>query len=134
MPPHFQTAWFIFYLLFCGLLIWCWAAWLRSRPEIFKSRRTSALFFGLICATVSTALSCYLYVHALYTGGYPIHPGFKDGYSGFHPVELLCIQLGSGTALVAIICAITGKGAGRITLGVIAILDLLGWFVDVMAL
>jgi hypothetical protein len=134
MPPHFETAWFIFYLLFCGSLIWCWAVWLKSKPETFRSWRAAALLGGLVCATVSTALSCYLYVHAMYTGGYPIHMGFKDGYSGFHPVELLCIQLGAVTALVGVVCTSTGKGTGRMAVRVIAILNLLGWFVDAMAL
>jgi hypothetical protein len=32
------------------------------------------------------------------------------------------------------LCAITGKGTGRIALGVIAILNRFGWFVEAMAL
>jgi hypothetical protein len=108
--------------------------WLKSRPENFRIWRAVALFVGLVCVTVSTVLSCYLYIHAMYSGGYPIHLGFKDGYSGFHPVELLCMQLGGIASVVALVCVAAGKGTLRLVLGAIAILNLMAWFFDAMAL
>src|SRR6202035_5469008 len=61
------------------------------------------------CTTLSVALNVYLYVHALYTGGYPF----------YHPVELMCIRWGSLTALLSIVAASAGKGRGRIPLAII---------------
>jgi hypothetical protein len=78
---------------------------------------------GLVCATVSTALNVYLYVHAMYTGGYRL----------FHPVEFMCIRWGTLTALLGIVGSIAGKGKGRVLLTVISVLNLLTWFGDAMA-
>jgi len=70
-------------------------------------------------------LSVFLYVHALYTGGYPL---YLD-----HPVELMCIKWGFFTALLGIVAAIVGKGRGRIPLAVISVLNLVMWFADGVA-
>ncbi len=79
---------------------------------------------GLCCATISTVLDAFLYVHAVFTGGYPL----------FHPVELMCIRLGSLTAMLGIICALAGKGRLRLSVAIISIFNLLLWFSDAMAL
>lgn len=89
---------------------------------------------GLVCATISTVLNTWLYVHALYTGGYAIHFGFRDGYSGFHPVELRFMQWGSLTALAGIVCAVVGGRKNRILLAVISTLNLLTWIGDGLSL
>jgi hypothetical protein len=116
MPPYFHTVSFIFYLLVCASLIWCWISWLKSKPSVLGKWRAATLLLGLVCATVSTVLTSWLYVHAMYTGGYAIHYGFKDGYSGFHPVEWRFMRWGSLTALAGIVCAAVGQGKGRIVL------------------
>jgi hypothetical protein len=85
--------------------------------------RAAVLLAGLLCATLSTTLDVYLYVHALYTGGYPF----------YHPIELMCIRLGTLAALLGIVAAIVGKGRGRIPLAVISILNLMLWFAAAMA-
>jgi hypothetical protein len=123
MPPYFQLTWFIFSLLYCSFLIWCWAWWFKSKPKVLQNWRPAALFLGLICSTLSVTLSVYLYVHALYTGGYPF----------YHPVELMCIRWGTLTALLGIVAATVGKGRGRIHLAVISVLNLVLWFADAMA-
>jgi hypothetical protein len=79
---------------------------------------------GLCCATISTILDTFLYVHAVFTGGYPL----------FHPVELVCIQLGSLTAMLGIICALAGKGRLRLPVTIISIFNMLVWFSDAMSL
>jgi hypothetical protein len=89
---------------------------------------------GFVCATISTALSTWLYVHALYTGGYPVHYTFKDGYSGFHPVEWRLIQWGGLAALAGIVFAVASGGTGRTVVAVISVLNLLSWFGDAMSL
>ena len=123
MPPYFQLTWFIFFLLYCGSLIWCWAWWLKSKPKDLQNWRAAVLLAGLVCASVSVTLNVYLYVHALYTGGYPF----------YHPVELRCIRWGSLTALLGILAGILGKGRGRIHLAVISVLNSVLWFADAMA-
>jgi hypothetical protein len=123
MPPYFRLGWFIFFLLYCGFLIWCWAAWFKSKPKVLQNWRTAVLLAGLLCATLSVTLNNYLYVHALYTGGYPFH----------HSVELMCIRSGTRTALLGIVAAIAAKGRGRIPLAGISVLNLLLWFAAAMA-
>src|SRR5277367_462699 len=130
MPPYFQTGSFIFYLLLCGSLIWIWISWLKSKPSVLRNWHGAAQLMGLGCATISTVLNTWLYVHALYTGGYAIHFGFRDGYSGFHPVELRFMKWGSLTALAGIVCAAVGGRKNRILLAVISILNLLTWTGD----
>lgn len=100
MPPYFHLPWFIFFVLYCGFLIWCWAVYFRSKPSVLHSWRAAVLLVGLLCGTLSVALNVFLYVHALYTGGYPF----------FHSVELMCIRWGTLTALLGIVAACAGKG------------------------
>jgi hypothetical protein len=123
MPPYFQVTSFIFFIAYCGCLIWCWVAWIRLKPKALGSWRVAAVPVGILCATISVTLSVFLYIHALYTGGYPF----------YHPVELRCIRWGTLTALLGIIAAIVGKGRGRIPLAVISVLNLAMWFADAMA-
>jgi hypothetical protein len=123
MPPYFHLTSFIISLFYCSFLVWCWVAWSKSKPKVLQNWRAAALLVGLLCATLSTTLDVYLYVHALYTGGYPF----------YHPLELMCIRWGSLTALLGIVAAILGKGRGRIPLAVISVLNLLLWFADGMA-
>ena len=78
---------------------------------------------GLCFATVPTGLDTFLYIHAVFTGGYPL----------FHPVELACIRLGSLTAMLGLICALAGKGRLRLSVTMISIFNLLVWFSDAMA-
>jgi hypothetical protein len=57
---HFLSA----LLRFPDLVLGCLA---QIEAEGFRAWRAAALFLGLVCATVSTGLSSYLYVHAMYT-------------------------------------------------------------------
>jgi hypothetical protein len=123
MPPYFHLPWFIFFVLYFGFLIWCWAAYFRSKPSVLHSWRAAVLLVGLLCATLSVALNLFLYVHALYTGGYPL----------FHSVELRCIRWGTLTALLGIVAASVGKGRGRTPLAAISVLNLVLWFAAGMA-
>jgi hypothetical protein len=123
MPPYFRLTWFIFFIAYCGFLIWCWVAWIRLKPKALQNWRAAALLVGILCATISVTLSVFLYVHALYTGGYPY----------YHPVELMCIRWGTLTALLGIVAAIVGKGRGRVPLAVLSVLNLVMWFAAGMA-
>jgi hypothetical protein len=123
MPPYFHLTWFIFFAAYCGFLIWCWVAWIRAKPKPLRNWRAATILAGILCATISVALNVFLYVHALYTGGYPF----------YHPVELRCIRWGTLTALLGIAAAIVGKGGGRIPLAVISVLNLVMWFAAGMA-
>ena len=78
---------------------------------------------GLYCATASTILNAFMFVHAVITGGYPF----------YHPVELFCIRVGSLTALLGVTCSIIGRGKPRLHIAVISVLNFLVWFADAMA-
>ena len=97
--------------------------WFQSKHRVWGDWRSATFFLGMVSATVSTAVNVYLYVHALYTGGYPF----------YHPTELLCLRWGSLTALIGIVAAMTGFGKARILLAIISLLNLLGWFGDALA-
>jgi fluoride ion exporter CrcB/FEX len=123
VPPNFHLPWSIFFVLYCGFLIWCWVTWLKPKPKVLQNRRAAILLVGLLRATLSTTLAVYLYVHALYTGGYPFD----------HPVELMSIRWGALAALLGIVAAIVSKGRGRTPLAMISVLNLVFWFAAGMA-
>jgi hypothetical protein len=123
MPKYFHLTSFVFFLFSSGFLIWFWAAWFKSRPKVLPNWRPAVLLVGLACATLSVTLSVYLYVHALFTGGYHF----------YHPVELMCIRWGALTALLGVVAAIVGKGWGRIPLAAISVSNLMLWFAAGMA-
>ena len=123
MPPYFHLLWFIFFALYCVFLIWCWTAYFKSKPSVLHNWRAAVLLVGLLCATLSVGLNVFLYVHALYTGGYPF----------FHSVELMCIRWGTLTALLGIVAASVGKGRGRAPLAAISALNRVLWFAASMA-
>ena len=52
MPPYFRLTWFIFYLLYCGYLLVCWAAWTKSKSKVLQNWRSAVLLVGLPCATL----------------------------------------------------------------------------------
>jgi hypothetical protein len=110
-------------LLFWGYVVWAWVVWRKSNEKVAPRWRAITLFGGLCCATASTALGAFMTIHAAITGGYPF----------YHPVELLCIRLGSLTALLGLICAITGKGRLRLHVTIISAVNLLLWFADAIA-
>ncbi len=122
MPPYFHLYPFIVSLFYCGFLIWSWVACLKSKPKVLQNWRAAILLVGLLCATLSVTLDIYLYVHALFTGGYPFD----------HPVELMCIQWGTLAALLGIVAAIVGKGRGRVPLAVLSVLSLMLWLAAAM--
>ena len=107
-------------LLFWGYVVWNWVAWFRSTQKDSPKWRAVTTVVGLCFATTSTILSAFIFIHATITGG----------YSFYHPVELFCIQVGSLTALLGIVCARTGKGKLRLHVAAVSVLNLLLWFVD----
>jgi hypothetical protein len=113
-------------LLFLALglgIAWAWFRWFLRREQLTPKWRAGIFLVGLFFATLSTALSSFLFVHAAFTGGYPF----------YHPVELLCVRYGSLTAFLGILATIAGKGALRFHVAAISTLNLLIWFADAMA-
>ena len=122
MPPYLTPIPLLFSLLFWGYVVWAWIARFKSSERISPRWRAIALVAGLCCATASTILDAFLYIHATVTGGYPF----------YHPVELFCIRVGTWTALLGIICAIAAKGKPRLHVAIISVVNLLFWFGDAM--
>ena len=120
MQLYLDPIWSVLYFLFCSYVVWTWVRWFRSEDkDTLKWRRFAALA-GLCFATASTGLSAFLFVHAIFTGGYPY----------YHPVELFCIFIGGLTALLGLMAALHGKGKLRLPVATISILNLLLWLYD----
>ena len=124
MRVYITPIWVIVSLCLWGYVLWSWTTWLKLGEKEAPGWRAIIVVAGLCLATISTALNAFLYVHAVFTGGYPL----------FHPIELMCIRLGSLTAMLGIICALAGKGRLRLSVTIISIFNLLVWYSDAMAL
>jgi hypothetical protein len=120
MSPYYRVGPFVLFLPFWAYVVWCWVQWLRTDQKDIPKWRAAVAFVGLSCATLSTALSAFLFIHAVITGG----------YTYYHPVELFCIRAGTFTALLGIVGAVAGKGNVDGHVAVISILNLLLWFID----
>jgi hypothetical protein len=123
MHLYFRPLDLLLFVLFWAYVSWTWLKWLRTDQKDTPKWRAVAASAGLFCATVSTALGAFLFIHAAITGGYPF----------YHSVELFCIRVGGLTALLGIAAAITGKGKARLPVAVISTLNLLLWFVDAVS-
>jgi hypothetical protein len=111
------------YLSLCVYLTWQWVRWVKSERKVTPSWRAVVSLVGLCFLTFSSALSLFMWVHAVITGGYPF----------YHPVELFCIRYGGLTALLALIAAGIGKGKVRPHIAVMAACNLFTWFADAVA-
>ena len=105
-----------------GYVVWAWTLYFRPSDNA-NPRSRATIVAGLCCATVSTALDVYLYVHAVLTGGYPL----------FHPIELFCIRVGGLAAILGLVIALRkwNKLSGHVA--IISFLNLLMWFMDAMS-
>jgi len=101
--------------LFLGYVTWNWVRWLKPGEKQVQTWRTATIAGGLGLATISSVLSEFLYIHAIFTGGYPL----------FDPVELFCLRVGTLAALLGLTAALVGKGKLRLSVAVISILNLL---------
>jgi hypothetical protein len=110
-------------VLFLAFVIWNWARWLRPGENKPQTWRAVAITIGLSFATISSILSEFLYVHAVFTGGYPL----------FDPVGLFCLRIGTMAALLGLAAALLGNGKLRLPIAAISIFNLLLWFVEAMA-
>jgi hypothetical protein len=110
-------------VLFVGFVTWNWVRWLRPGEKKFQAWRTVAIAIGLCFATISSILSEFLYIHAIFTGGYPL----------FDPVGLFCLRIGTLASLLGLATALVGNGKLRLSIAAISIFNLLLWFVEAMA-
>lgn len=120
MSPYLRLIPFVLFVPFWAYVVWTWIRQLRADRGNAPKWRAVVAFFGLFCATASTVLSAFLFIHAAITGGYPF----------YHSVELFCIRVGGLTALLGIIAAIAGKGKVDGHVAVISTLNLLLWIMD----
>ena len=115
--------WLLFFLCLASYVIWTWVTCLKASHKGNSRWRTIFAIAGLCCATISTVLGEFLYIHATLRGA----------YSFYHPVELFCIRLGMLTAVLGLISRVVGTGRVRLHLAIISTLNLLLWFMDAMA-
>jgi len=108
---HIDWFWLLFFLSLAGYVIWTWVSFLKSSHEGNSRWGTTFAIAGLCCASISTVLDEFLYIHATLTGGYPF----------YHPVELFCIRLGMLTAVLGIVSTVVGTGRVRLHVAIISI-------------
>ena len=122
MSIRINWIWVFFFLSLTGYVVWAWTLYFRPSDNA-NPRSRATIVAGLCCATVSTALDVYLYVHAVLTGGYPL----------FHPIELFCIRVGGLAAILGLVIALRkwNKLSGHVA--IISFLNLLMWFMDAMS-
>jgi hypothetical protein len=122
MRLHLDWFWLLFFLSLASYVIWTWVTCVKSNQKGNSTWRTTFAIAGLCCASVSTVLGEFLYIHATLRGGYPF----------FHPVELFCIRLGMLTAVLGIVSTVMGTGRVRLHVVIISALNLLLWYLDAM--
>lgn len=123
MPRYFDPIWSFAFLVFWIYVTWAWVRWFRSRKSAGAPQRGRTTGAALGLATISTLLSGFLYVHAMYTGGYPY----------YDPVELFCLRIGLLTALLGLVLGLIGGRIVRIPIVIISTLNLLLWLIDSIA-
>jgi hypothetical protein len=122
MRVHIDWVWLLFFLSLASYVVWTWVTSLKSSHKGNSRRRTTIAIAGLCCASVSTVLGEFLYIHATLRGGYPF----------FHPVELFCIRFGMLTAVLGIVSTVMGTGRVRLHVAIISALNLFLWYLDAM--
>lgn len=123
MKLYIQAIPWLLFSAFSTFVAWSWLRWARSARTDGPKWRLVVAVIGFSFATISTILSAFLYIHAVFTGGYAF----------YHPVELFCIRVGTLTALVGLIAVALGKGKLRLPGVFVSLLNLLVWFRDAMA-
>jgi hypothetical protein len=123
MKLYLQPIPSLLFSAFCTYVAGSWFRWARSARDEGPKWQPVVAVVGFSFATVSTILSAFLYIHAVFTGGYTF----------YHPVELFCIRVGTLTALVGLIATALGKGKLRLPGVFVSLLNLLVWFIDAMA-
>lgn len=108
------------------LLFWAYIAWrsvaLVRRTDSLLGWRPGATFAALLFVTISTGLAVFMSIHTAFTGGY----AFGD------PVEMFCLRVGFWCALVALIAGPGGMKKLRLSVSILAFINLLLWFMDAM--
>lgn len=109
------------------LLLWAYIAWksvkVMSHAGSLLGWRPGFTFASLVLLTITTGLDVFLLVHA----------GFTGGYAYYDPVEMFCLRIGSWCALVALVAAPGGMKKLRLSVSLLAVFNLLLWFMDGMA-
>lgn len=123
MPHYVEPISLCAFVLFWGYVVWSWIRWLRSSEDVRARHRVFVALVGLCLASVSTLISAFLYVHAAFTGGFPLNSA----------IELLCINAGTLSALLGLVGAFVGAGKLRVPVFIISALNLLLWFIDAAA-
>lgn len=108
-------------------VFWLYIVWrsvkILSRAEKLLASKPGFTFAALLCVTVTTGLAVFIGIHAAFTGGYAL----------FHPVGMFCLRLGSFSAVLALVAAPAGVRKLRLSVSLLALINLLLWFGDAMA-
>ena len=126
IPPSFLS-----FLIFGSLILaaatfagFRWLRWGRSPGKIAEPHwRGGLAVFGFAASTISLLSAVGLWIHALFTGGFPF----------YHPILLFAIRVGFWTALMAFVAGIGGKGQLRLPTLTCSVVCLLVWFSEAMA-
>jgi hypothetical protein len=109
-------------VVFYSYVVWSWYRWARSSEEVSPKWRFFTAIAGFCVATVSTALSAFIWIHSIFTGGFSLIPASR--------IELFCIAAGSLTALLGLVASLLGKGRLRLPTAIASVVNLCLWFLD----
>lgn len=109
------------------LLPWLYVVWrsvkILPRAEKLLGWRPGCTFAALLFLTVSTGLAVFMATQTAFTGGYP----------DYDPVGMFCLRLGFFSALLSLLAAPAGVRKLRLSVSLLALINLLLWFIDGMA-
>jgi hypothetical protein len=101
-----------------------WLQWSRNnRKAVEPQWRGESARFGFAVSTLSLFGAVGLWIHALFTGGFPY----------YHPVLLLILRIGLWAALVGFVSGLMGKGQLRFPAIVCSVVCFAIWLSEAMA-
>jgi hypothetical protein len=101
-----------------------WSQWSRNANKVVEPPWRGALtLIGFAVSTLSLLAALGLWIHALFTGGFPF----------YHPILLTFLRVGFWTAVMGLLSGLVGKGQLRLPTIVCSIVCFVVWLSEAMA-
>jgi hypothetical protein len=101
-----------------------WSQWNRNANKVVEPRWRGALtLVGFVVSTLSLLAALGLWIHALFTGGFPL----------YHPILLTFLRVGFWGAVIGLLAGLVGKGQLRLPTIVCSIISFVVWLSEAMA-
>jgi hypothetical protein len=101
-----------------------WLRWSRNDNKAVEPQwRGTLALFGFAVSTLSLFAAVGLWIHALFTGGFPF----------YHPVLLFVLRIGFWAAVLGLLSGLIGKGQLRFPAIVCSVVCFVIWLSEAMA-